>query len=98
MQKNKPISNFNVETGQLLAALKFASKNKRLLNDFLVDLLTPQEYKDIVNRWQIIKLLKRGLTQRDISKKLRVSIATVTRGSRAIQNPTGGFNKIIRHI
>lgn len=47
-------------------------------------LLTPAELHEIPNRLKITRLLKQGVPQRDIAKQLRVGIATVTRGSKAM--------------
>ena len=66
------------------------------MSAFLKDLLTPAEYEEIKRRLQIIKLLKQGLPQREVAKKLKIAIATITRGSRMLKNPKGGFNKIFK--
>ena len=70
--------------------------DRKTMSLFLKDLLTPQEFEEIHHRWQIIKLLNKAVTQREIAKKLNVAIATITRGSRALKNPKGGFNKILK--
>ena len=64
--------------------------------DFLVDLLTPAEWREVVLRWQLVKQLNAGVHQRDIAKNLGVSIAKITRGSRVLLNKNGGFNKILK--
>ena len=64
--------------------------------DFLVDLLTPTEWREVVLRWQLVKQLNAGVHQRDIAKNLGVSIAKITRGSRVLLNKNGGFNKILK--
>lgn len=61
-------------------------KNKKELENFLFGILTPKELVEIPHRLQIVKLLKKGVPQHEISEKLKVGIATVTRGSREIQN------------
>jgi len=63
--------------------------------DFLKNILTPGELDEIVKRLQIIKLLKKGVPQREIAKKLDVSIGTITRGSRELKYGAPGFKKII---
>ena len=70
-------------------------KDVKLMEDFLVDLLTPAEVKDIVLRWQIVKLLSQGITQREVAKKLGVSISKVERGARELLDKKGGFGKIL---
>lgn len=59
---------------------------------FLEALLTPKELKEIPKRLQIIKLLKSGMPHRDVSEKLKVGIATVSRGSRELAR--GNFKNI----
>ena len=66
--------------------LLLAAKDTKAMQSVLSALLTPSELRDIPNRLQIIRLLKQGISQREISKKLGVGIATVTRGSKEIQS------------
>jgi TrpR family transcriptional regulator, trp operon repressor len=70
-------------------------KNETALDRFLIDLLTPQELQEIVNRWQLVKQLHRGVPQRQIAHNLGISIAKITRGSRMLLNRNGGFNLIL---
>ena len=72
------------------------AKSPSLLHAFLYDILSPIEYKELAVRWQIVKQLSKGVVQRDIAKNLRVSVATVTRGSRVLMNKKGGFNVELR--
>jgi TrpR family trp operon transcriptional repressor len=70
-------------------------KQERLMAEFLEDLLTPVELEEIIQRWQVIKMLDKGVPQRKIAKELGVSISTVTRGSRELRDRNGGFRKIL---
>lgn len=60
-------------------------KNKKALENFLYGILTPKELVEIPHRLQIVKLLKRGVTHHEIAEKLKVGVATVTRGSNELQ-------------
>ena len=80
---------------ELESLIKKAAKNNVLLHEFLFDLLSPTEYKDLAVRLQIVKQLQKNTPQRKIAKNLKVSIATVTRGSRELLNKKGGFARII---
>lgn len=53
--------------------------------DFLRGILTPSEIEEIPKRLQIVKLLKAGVAQKEIAERLGVGIATVTRGSKEVQ-------------
>lgn len=82
---------------ELLEILHVAAADWRLFDEFLEDLLTPREIIDIAARWQIIKQLNRGITQRDIAKNLHVSISKITRGSREFSNKNGGFARVLSY-
>jgi TrpR family trp operon transcriptional repressor len=51
----------------------------------LEGLLTPHEQQELINRLHIFELLSQGVSQRQVAQQLGVGIATVTRGSRALQ-------------
>jgi Trp operon repressor len=82
----------------LINIIQKISKDKKLLSEFLIDLFTPTEYKKIILRWQIIKQLADGIPQRQIAKNLNVSVGTITRGSRELQDEQGGFYKYFETI
>lgn len=63
--------------------LKINSKDKMI--DFLEGVLTPKELLELSHRLEIVRMLKRGISQHDIAGKLGVGVATVTRGSRELQ-------------
>jgi TrpR family trp operon transcriptional repressor len=83
---------------ELMSILQQISGNKQLLREFLIDLLTPTEYQEIMTRWQIVKQLYKGVPQRKIAKNLNVSIATITRGSRELRDKKGGFAKALKFL
>jgi len=85
---------YNSEIDELADAVVRINKRQEA-KDFLKNILTPGELEEIVKRLQIIKLLKKGIPQREISKKLDVSIGTITRGSRELKYGAPGFKKII---
>src|SRR5579864_4901893 len=85
-----PIMKYDHKYGLELEHLfRKASKSPALLHEFLYDLLSHEEYRDLAVRWQIVKMLAAGRTQREIVKTLKVSIATVTRGAKEMFNKRG---------
>lgn len=83
---------------ELITAFEKAGKNKILLREFLLDILTPAEYKEMMIRWQIVKRLAKGEPQRTIAKELKIGIATVTRGSRELTDKNGGFAQVLKKM
>lgn len=57
-------------------------KNIDIPDSVLRDLLTPSEIRMLKNRWQIMNLLKEGLTIRAISERVEVGTDTVVRVSK----------------
>jgi TrpR family trp operon transcriptional repressor len=58
------------------------------MENLLTGLLTPKEREELPTRIEIIKMLKKGIPQHQIAENLGVGIATVTRGSKEIQQGT----------
>jgi TrpR family trp operon transcriptional repressor len=65
------------------------------IETLLQTLLTSAELHDISLRLEILKRLKRGDTQRSIAEELGVGIATVTRGSRQLQELEGRLDSFL---
>ena len=78
-----------------LGKVLMSIKDPKLMENFLLDILTPFEILDINSRLSLLKLLEKGVSQREISKKLGVSITTVTRGSRVLKFGHGGAKKLL---
>lgn len=75
-----------------------SSRDKGEIDELLTTLLAPSEYEELAKRWQIVKKLIEGVTQREIKKGLNVSTATITRGSREIQYGNGVFKKFYKRL
>lgn len=77
------------EMAKLLASISSVSEMENLL----MGLLTPKEREELPKRIQIVRLLRKGVSQQTIAQKLGVGVATVTRGSKEIQQ--GTFKSIV---
>jgi TrpR family trp operon transcriptional repressor len=62
--------------------------------NFLEDLFTQKELKDITERVQIFRLLKQWKTQRDIAEELKISVTTVNRGAKVLKNWKWAFSNL----
>lgn len=67
-------------------------KDERSLRKFLEAIFTPKELQEIPTRLKIVKMLKKGISQREIADQLGVGVATITRGSKELQK--GNFKDI----
>jgi TrpR family trp operon transcriptional repressor len=71
------------------------TKDRELLEAFLACLLTPSEMADIAARWALVKELREGTPQREISKNLGLSLCKITRGSRELKKPSSAFQRFL---
>jgi len=75
-------------------------KTEREFDDFLRDLCTPAEIAALSERWNIAReLSQKQLSQQAVAKKLNVSVATVSRVARFLNDePFGGYRLILSRI
>jgi TrpR-related protein YerC/YecD len=63
--------------------------------NFFRDLCTPAELQALVDRWQVVELLQRGLPYRRIHELTGVSVTTVGRVARFLADGFGGYSTAI---
>lgn len=68
---------------QALCAIDNPTDMRRVLGD----LLTRSEYTALQKRWAILCLLRDGVPQREIARRIGGSLCNVTRGARLMRNP-----------
>jgi TrpR family transcriptional regulator, trp operon repressor len=73
------------------------TEDSELIADFLYSILTPTEAQNIATRWELVKLMDRGVSQRKISERLGLSLCKITRGSKELKKEDSAFGKMI-HI
>ena len=52
--------------------------DSKTIEDFLLSILTPSEVKNISSRWEIVKRIENGLSQRKIATDLHLSLCKIT--------------------
>lgn len=72
---------------RVLAALDDPDAIRRVL----IDILTPREVEAIAERWEIVKRLDAGMSQRAIRDDIGASVTTISRGNRQMKYGLGGF-------
>ena len=83
------------ELKDLADALARTNKQDKLY-DFLHGILTPRERETIALRWQLVKMLEKGVQQRNIADRLGISLCKITRGSRELKHGRKGFRDVVR--
>ena len=70
----------------------------REAREFLEDLCTPAELEAMVDRWRVAQLLDQGLSYRDIRELTNVSVTTIGRVARFIEQGTGGYRTVLDRL
>jgi TrpR family trp operon transcriptional repressor len=65
---------------------------------FLRELLTPSEIEGISFRWELVKRLDRGQSQRAIAAELGLSLCKITRGSRVLKQPDSAVRAVLGRL
>ena len=63
---------------------------------FFSDLCTPAELEALSGRWQVARLIDKGMPYREISEKTGISTATITRVARCLTyGRDGGYRRVL---
>ncbi len=70
-------------------------RDVELMERFLAALLTDREAADLTGRWELVKRLHGGETQRSIAKELGMSLCKITRGSKELKKPNSPVRRVV---
>lgn len=70
-------------------------KDREEMELLFEELLTPRELSDLYMRWQLLKELHEGNTQRSIAAKHRISLCKITRGSKILKKSDSMVKRIL---
>jgi TrpR family trp operon transcriptional repressor len=79
------------EISKILSRLE----NARIIEKFLLSILTSKEVETISSRWEIVKRIDQGMSQRKIANDLHLSLCKITRGSRELKKSNSILKKIL---
>jgi len=85
---------FGPKTDDLFRAI-LALEDEKEAEAFFRDLCTIDEIQSMSERWEIAKLVYKGLPYRKISDKLNVSTTTVSRVALWLNNGEGGYKAVL---
>jgi len=64
---------------------------------FLRDLCTPSELEALVDRWRVVPFILEGVPYREIHERTAVSITTIGRVARFLNQGNGGYRAVLKH-
>ena len=67
------------------------------IRNFFKDLCTPAELQALVDRWQVVQLLRQELPYRRIHDITGVSVTTIGRVARFLTDGFGGYEAALEH-
>ena len=73
-------------------------RNPKEAQDFLTDLLTPEEIERFAVRWQIMKLSVEGLSRGEIQGRVGASLGTISRARRVVKRGTGMIRILVERL
>ncbi len=91
MPKNKPPMDSSHELERIFADIT----DYREMTALFEELFTPRELNDLTLRWQLLKDLYAGQTQRNIALNYRISLCKITRGSKVLKKQGSTIRKIL---
>ncbi len=71
-------------------------EDPELIGNFLKSILTRRELAEVDGRWELVKRLARGESQRAIARRLGMSLCKITRGSRELKKRNSAFRRILQ--
>ena len=78
-----------------IAAVLSRVRDPELIAAFLRSILTRRELAEVDGRWELVKLLARGESQRAIARRLGMSLCKITRGSRELKKRNSAFRRVL---
>lgn len=79
------------ELAAVFASVEKADDMEKLMSE----LFTENELSALILRWELMKMLKEGKTQRAIASDLHVSLCKVTRGNKILKDKNSMSGKLL---
>lgn len=95
--KKSPVelSQSTIQSIEEICSLLSEINDEKLIFDFFGCLFSKSELQDFGNRWNLVKELDAGTTQREIAKKYSMSLCNITRGSKELKKDDSAFRKVL---
>ena len=91
LEPETPIDSAETRLCKALLALEDVAE----MRAFLRDLCTPAELEAMCDRWKVVPLLRAGEPYRGIHERTGVSVTTIGRVARTLEQGAGGYDAAI---
>jgi Trp operon repressor len=91
MAKKRPYYDPGHEIERVFAGIH----DEREMIEFFQEIFTQKEISDLTLRWQLLKELYEGNTQRSIAERHRISLCKITRGSKVLKRDSSSTRSIL---
>jgi TrpR-related protein YerC/YecD len=81
-----------------LSAALLSLESAQEIRQFLEDLCTPAEVEAMVDRWRVAQLVDQGYSYRDIREMTEVSVTTIGRVARFMEQGAGGYRIALNRL
>ena len=81
-----------------LSAALLSLESAQEVRQFLEDLCTPAEVEAMVDRWRVVQLVDQGYSYRDIREMTEVSVTTIGRVARYMEQGAGGYRIALNRL
>ena len=96
-EKNALTDEHKASLQQIFSVLS-KSDDPDFIANFFQCLFTPSELKDMATRWLLVQKLDAGISQRQISRELHISLCRITRGSKELKKDSSAFRQLLDKI
>lgn len=86
------------ESAQTLALALASLASSEEASALLLDLCTPREIEDLSQRLEVARLLDAGEPYLSVQQKTGASSTTVSRVSKCLNGPVGGYRSVLDHL
>ena len=98
MKKKRPAQAESDEPHHQLYEAISLIKDAEEAKHFFLDLCTPAELQTMADRWLVVNPIKQGTPYRKIYDNTGVSVTTIGRVARSINEGNGGYNTIYERL
>jgi TrpR-related protein YerC/YecD len=88
----------NADAEKRLCEAVLTLKTPDEVRRFFLDLCTPAELQAMADRWLVVRMLRKGHAYREIHEETGVSVTTIGRVARFLEQGNGGYTLAVERL